>query len=186
MFQFTCLVFGFGTGPYICTKLLKPVVRILRLRNFSSVIYLDDWFFVEESFEICQESVKVSVELLESLGFLINFKKSNLISSLKQKFLGCIIDSQRMTIALSVERKMNVERLVEKCLKSKECSIKEFSSLIGTLVSPCQGLDYGWLYIKTLEREKILALRRNGMEFRRKMDIPSLILPDLRWWKDGE
>jgi len=41
-FEFLCLPFGLNVAPQVFTKILKPVVKYLRNRGFTSVIYLDD------------------------------------------------------------------------------------------------------------------------------------------------
>lgn len=43
LYQFTCLPFGLCSAPYIFTKLLKPLVNFLRLKDHMSVVYLDDF-----------------------------------------------------------------------------------------------------------------------------------------------
>nr|CAH7720362.1 unnamed protein product [Callosobruchus chinensis] len=42
-YQFNCLPFGLNIAPYIFTKLLKPLVTLLRkLKNMLFIICLDD------------------------------------------------------------------------------------------------------------------------------------------------
>ena len=76
--QFTCLPFGLCTSPYIFTKIMKPVMGLLRAQHFSSVIYLDDIICIEDSFDKCTENVEKNSSLLQSLGFFVKKCKSNL------------------------------------------------------------------------------------------------------------
>ena len=41
-YTFTGLPFGLSTGPYIFTKVMRPLMRYWRLRAFRIVVYLDD------------------------------------------------------------------------------------------------------------------------------------------------
>ncbi|CAD6221834.1 GSCOCG00011654001-RA-CDS, partial [Cotesia congregata] len=59
----------------------------------------------------CSQNLKVSREFLESLGFILNFKKSNLDPSTSCKFLGFIFNSQQMTIELTKEKRNNLHDL---------------------------------------------------------------------------
>ncbi|XP_076548552.1 uncharacterized protein LOC117600481 isoform X1 [Osmia lignaria lignaria] len=90
VYQFTCLPFGLNLSPFIFTKLLKPVASMLRSRGFKSVIYLDDFLCIGENYESCEKNIIETCKLLESLGFLINERKSCRTPALRCKFLGVI------------------------------------------------------------------------------------------------
>jgi len=72
---------------------MKPVITYLRTAGILCVIYLDDILFIEKSKEKCHYNVKKAINLLESLGLIINYKKSSLIPSQTCKYLGFIINS---------------------------------------------------------------------------------------------
>lgn len=185
LFQFTCLPFGLSMAPFIFTKIMKPVVRHLRLRGYSSVIYLDDFLCVEENAEKCIKNVRETVEMLEFLGFLINEEKSNTRPSTRCRFLGFVIDSERFSIELTEEKRERLSKAVREFEALEQCSIREFSELIGKLVAACLAMEYGWLYTKKMEREKSLALLANNLNYSSKMKIPRSIGPDLCWWKEN-
>lgn len=50
IYEFNVLPFGLSTAPYVFTKLMKPVAKLLRSAGFMSTVYLDDWFLVAQSF----------------------------------------------------------------------------------------------------------------------------------------
>lgn len=154
-FEFVCLPFGLCTSPYIFTKIIKLVVRYLRIKSFSSTIYLDDILCIEDSKEKCEVNVSETKELLLALGFLINERKSNFELSTRCKFLGFIIDSERYCIELTKDKRENLINMLDKFQSKKICSINEFAQLIGKLVAACPATEYGFLYTKLLEREKL-------------------------------
>ena len=43
VYQFGCLPFGLATSPREFTKMLRPVVHLLRLQGIKVHVYLDDW-----------------------------------------------------------------------------------------------------------------------------------------------
>lgn len=53
IYEFQCLPFGLCTAPWIFTKIMKPVTNYLRSRGWLSVVYLDDWLFIGNSFDEC-------------------------------------------------------------------------------------------------------------------------------------
>ena len=42
MYEFVCLPFGLASAPRVFTKLMKPVVALLRQLGIRLIIYLDD------------------------------------------------------------------------------------------------------------------------------------------------
>ena len=74
-FEYTCLPFGYCASPWVFTKLLKVAVTFLRLSGIRLVIYLNDLLIIGTTAEECSDAVAQVIHVLESLGFLINFKK---------------------------------------------------------------------------------------------------------------
>lgn len=87
-----------------------------------------------------------------------------------------------LTIELTTEKRENLTKLVKKFKNQKLCTVREYSQMIGKLVAACPAIEYGWLYTKILEREKIKILSNNHMNYDSNMNIPNEIQPDLEWW----
>jgi len=66
--------------------------------------------------------------------------------------------------------------------QKSRCSIRDFASMIGSLISVCPAVQYGLLYTKKFEREKFLALVRCNEDFSAFMEIPSHLQSDFTWW----
>ena len=80
LFEFICLPFGLSSAPRVFTKVLKPFVGSIRNKGIKLVIYLDDMAIISSSRELSfQEAAIIVVQMLESLGFIINKEKSVLI-----------------------------------------------------------------------------------------------------------
>lgn len=77
--EFTCLPFGYSLAPRVFTKVLKPVISYLRANGYKVVIFLDDILLIGSSVEECLSQLSSLRDLLESLGFVINVNKSQLI-----------------------------------------------------------------------------------------------------------
>ncbi|KAJ8972303.1 hypothetical protein NQ317_017202 [Molorchus minor] len=155
LYEFTCLPFGLSSAPYCYTKLMKPVVTCLRSKGIPCVNYLDDFLILGDSYEECVKNIKISVDLISSLGLIINYEKSVLSPSKRLKFLGFI--AQRMVLELPWEKKINIQKWAK----------------------PCPAVKYGWVYTKKLEREKFLALLHNNMDYNKHMSLSSNVSEDL-------
>ena len=77
-YQFTCLPLGLATSPWEFTKLLHPVVQLLRLRGTHLHVYLDDWLIWAGSPAQVSFSMQLVIWVLHHLGWLI---KAELIST---------------------------------------------------------------------------------------------------------
>ncbi len=64
------------------------------------IIYLDDILVMAESQDLVLHHAASVLNLLESLGFLVNYKKSLLVPSQQIEFLGLLIHSMALTIQL--------------------------------------------------------------------------------------
>jgi len=81
LLEFLCLPFGLASAPLVFTKVLRPVVALLRKQGVRLIIYLDDILIMAESVEIAKAHANLAVNLVTSLGFVINHKKSVLTPS---------------------------------------------------------------------------------------------------------
>ena len=77
---------------------MKPVVASARSRDILLFIYLDDILIMSSSKEESTTNTDFVINLLQNLGFEINYKKSCLIPETKVTYLGFIIDSETMSI----------------------------------------------------------------------------------------
>ena len=71
-YEFQCLPFGLSSAPRVFTKLLKPVMALLRKRGIRSLIFLDDMLLMAESREELEQLTWETLVLLRLLGFIIN------------------------------------------------------------------------------------------------------------------
>lgn len=182
LFEFNVLPFGLCTAPYVFTKLLKPVVQQLRLLGLSSVVYLDDFLCIGNCYESCINNINNTTNILISLGFIINFKKSQLTPNTFCKFLGFNFDTTNMTITLPNDKKLRIKTMSKKLMNTQKCTIRAFAQYIGLLTSACPAVMYGWNYTKIFEREKFLALNYFNGNYNRSIILPPYLKSDFKWW----
>ncbi|KAM9308274.1 uncharacterized protein PAF06_012458 [Gastrophryne carolinensis] len=66
--EFTCLPFGLSSAPWCFTKLMKPVVALLRSRGVCLIIYLDNILIMASS--LIHLHSLWTITLLTDLGLL--------------------------------------------------------------------------------------------------------------------
>jgi K+/H+ antiporter YhaU regulatory subunit KhtT len=73
--------------------------------------------------------------------------------------LGFLIDTEKNDCYINTRKK---DRLVEECQKlisKKQATIREVARVLGLIVSSFSGVDYGQLFYREIEVEKIQALK---------------------------
>lgn len=74
-FVFTVLPFGLSTGPYIFTKLLRPLVERWRKNGIMNQIFIDDGLAIGNQDSLADAALNILRDLTKC-GFVINVKKS--------------------------------------------------------------------------------------------------------------
>lgn len=183
LYQFNASPFGMNVSPFVFTKILRPVMAFLRKQGLVSVTYLDDILLIGASVQDCQLNLKKTVDLLTSLGFIINTKKSNFIPNKICKFLGFIINSRDWQIELPEDKRIKIQSLIINFQNKNTCRIRKLAQLVGILVAACPAIEYGWMNYKKLEQIKYKALNRSSGNYESKIMLPQDIQDDLNWWK---
>ena len=183
IFQFQVLPFGLSSAPRVFTKILKPVFSKMREEGFSVIGYIDDSLIFAETFEEGVRATNRLAQILTSLGFTINLKKSVLTPSNNITFLGYIIDSKSLTVSPTQKKRDKALELVSKLKGQKVHKIRFVASAIGFIVDLCKGIEYGANYFRFLERDKVQALRKAGNKgYDGKMVLSSDAISELNWW----
>ncbi|XP_066977832.1 uncharacterized protein [Macrobrachium rosenbergii] len=78
----------------VFTRVLAPVAKWLHLMGINICLCLNDWLRRSPLRNRCTEDLKKALSLVQDLGFLINFSKSQLVTTQVIIYLGMMIDSQ--------------------------------------------------------------------------------------------
>ena len=160
LYQFCVLPFGISTAPRAFSKVLKPVIALLCTRGMSLIIYLDDLLIATGTYIDCLNHTRQVISLLESLGFRINYEKSIIIPTQKLEYLGFIIDSTSMTLALPVGKIQLIKSSAQKLLRTKgTISIRLLSRFIGLCTSVKYAVSQAPLRYRSLQFLKKLCFK---------------------------
>ena len=134
-YQFKALPFGLCSAPRIFTKVLKPVAAFLRRKAIRVliIIYVDNFLLLASTLEEAVKNTQLVVTLLQSLGFIINLKKSLLIPTQVITFLGFQIDPICMIISLPAEKANKILDCCRRLLVSQSITLRNLASLLGLL-----------------------------------------------------
>ena len=181
LLEFACLPFGLAVAPGVFTKIMKPVVALLRRTGIRLIIYLDDLLFMNSSKVGLQQDMTTAQYLLENLGFVINLEKSCFQPTQQLKFLGFVVNTLDMTL---LQPDCKVEAIKSHCSKMllhHEVSVRELSQLIGKLTASIQGIFPAPLHYRHLQDLKHKALARFG-HFDATTALSTEAKDELQWW----
>ena len=126
LLEFVCLPFGLAVAPRVFTKIMKPVVALLRR---TGIIYLDDLLFMNSSKVGLQQDMTTAQYFLENLGFVINLEKSCFQPTQQLEFLGFVVNTLDMTLLLPDCKVEAIKSHCSKMLLHYEVSVRELSQL---------------------------------------------------------
>ena len=132
--------------------------------------YIDDFFTKGDTFSICEENIHKTMRFYDKLGFVINLKKYQIVPTQRVRILGFVIDSVKMIVTLTEEKKQKLKTLVLNLLR------------IGTIISCMPAAILGLLFYRYLENDKVSSLRLNTGNFDAPAKISSEGKQDLEWW----
>ena len=104
-YQFTYLPFGLSSSGRIFTKAMKPVITFLRAMGIRLLIFLDEILIT--SLQIIMQHTDLAIQVLTSLGFVINFPKSHSFKGVDILYLGFEVNSDLMKLFLPREKLLN-------------------------------------------------------------------------------
>ena len=160
-YEFRCLPFGLSSAPRVFTKLLKPVMALLRRQGIRTIIFLDDLLVMGQSKEEMVSQVEEILHFFQLLGFVINQEKSVLSPSHTIQFLGFIVDSALMVISLPQKKVVDITKACQAALLQGTLSVRDLSRLIGQMSATMRAVLPAPLCYRNLQRIKNQELSRS-------------------------
>ena len=180
-FQFTCLPFGLSCAPRIFTKILKPVVAYLRERGVRLIIYIDDVAIMAPSEQLAESHLRLTLDLLEILGFLINYPKCVLHPTQTIDFLGFVVNSREMKLYLPQEKMVTISKEATRILNSQQhVSGYELARMIGLLSATIPAVLPAPLHYRNLQRMKNDLV--SAGDYKNTGPLTNQARIDLKWW----
>lgn len=128
------LPFGLSTAPFSFHKVVREPVKFLRFLGVRIMTYLDDTLWMERK-ERAKALHMLAQWFFPFLGFSYN-EKCDWKLETQAEFLGAIIDSVLMTLALTEERRQSIRELLLEVLRNKgTIALDKLESLTGKLSS---------------------------------------------------
>ena len=137
---------------------------------------------ISASRELSSQDAVIFVQILESLGFIINNEKSVFIPSQKMVFWGYVIDSVEMAVSLPEEKLNKLKEQTLVLWEKSQCSIRELAHVIGLVVSSFPAIKPARLFYRDLEVCKLEALSCSNGDYNAIVYLSQLARDSLQWF----
>jgi len=178
IYMFTSLPLGLASAPWAFTKLLRVVIAVLRKQGVRLIIYLDDLLFMARSPELVIRDAQSAINLLQYLGFIVNFEKSDLFPKQTMEFLGLLVDSKNLSLSLPEDKIISITQSSRSLLVKDSISVREAASMLGSFSWATAALAYGQAHYRALQAQHIQSLSSPDQRF----SLSEASKADLRWW----
>ena len=108
--QFQCLPFRLCTAPFVFSKVTKPITQFLRQSGIHLIMYLDDLMLAAPSKNQLLQDLSTTLWLFTALDFIVNIPKSVTVPTQCLEFLGFVINTQTMTLALPQQKIHSIQK----------------------------------------------------------------------------
>ena len=156
---FTCLPFGLTTSPRVFTKILKPLIGLLRQQGMRIVTYLDNILIMAILKKEVLDQTSHLISALQNHGFTINIKKSCLNPTQVIDYLGFQVNTKEMIFKLPRHKIKNLTRECRKVKSQITIHVRKLASLIGKIITITNAVFSAHLYSRALLRDKNYGLK---------------------------
>ena len=138
-FQFCVMPFGIKPAVAIVTRLLKPVKAYFHRLGIKFSIYIDDGRVSAASSELCSRHMVFVLDILQRVGWHIQWKKTVLSPTQSLLYQGFITDSIQMKYILPAEKWEKISESIVKVLAvaaaGETVEARELAGLLGRLIA---------------------------------------------------
>jgi hypothetical protein len=177
---------GLSIAPLFFSKLMAVLVQLARSWGIQISYYLDDTLLRAPTPTDSLSNTQDFGALLQLAGFLLHRTKSVQVPTQQIEYLGFLINSRSMTVALPTDKRQRLTKALRRNINvlkdQRPITIREAARLIGLLVSSTLATKYGKAHYRSLEEAKLEALQAANFRYDAQFLWPLECLPDLQWW----
>ena len=146
-----CLAMGCSSSCLTFEKFSTALewIAIQKLGCRGVVHILDDFLFIEGTFDECEDSLNKFIEFCNYVGIPVAFDKTFSPNQVMD-FVGITLDSVKMEARLPPDKVQKCINLLQDFLQRKSCKKREMESLIGYLNFTCSVVLPGRAFLRRL------------------------------------
>ena len=182
VYQFKALPFGLTTSPFMFTRLMIVIATFLRRRAITLHPYLEDWLARNQNRRRLLEHRQFILSLINSLGLIINYEKSDLVQAQVFTFIGMEFLTHTNIVRVPQARQMKILESVRMFSQKTSVSATDFLSLLGQLNAAVDLVMLGRLHLRLLQISLRNQRKPQNLPYSHQIVLTTEILQHLKWW----
>ena len=182
VYQYRALPFGLSIAPRIFTKILVPILTLLRKALIRVHAYLDDWIMRLYNQVLSDRTAFLVVKLLRMLGWLINFPKSCLAPRDLFAFIGLEWDLRLGIIKPKLSKITQLKRDIRIAQPGTLIKARKLASIVGVIKWMAPYVPQGYMHLKKLQWKvkEYWSQKRHG--WNATIRVTRSLQELLKWW----
>ncbi|EIE88314.1 hypothetical protein RO3G_13025 [Rhizopus delemar RA 99-880] len=182
VYQYCTTAFGLSTSPFVFSKVCRPILEHFRSQGYRISAYLDDWILAANTKQLAIQQAQTVVNLLQQLGWLINFKKSVLTPTQQLKHLGFVLNTKTMTASLPMKKLRDLRRSIKQILDHPR---RQTPRVIHSVTMRIQATTFA-IFPARLYTRRLLYHKNQTVHMDKDWDHPVSLdqesQQELQWW----
>ena len=165
---------GLRSAAYICQQVTNAIVYAHNTFGCWSINYLDDFGSAEDS-STAWFSYNMLSRIFDRIGVKEALDKA-VPPTTRMDFLGNTVDSEKLTLEVSQDRKQELMHLLKKWVVKQYCTKKQLQSLIGKLSFITNCVQAGKIFISRMI-QNLCDMPETGY-----VKVNEQTIKDVKWW----
>ena len=187
-YQWKTVSFGTSEAPKICTKVLRPLIGILKSLGIRCLIYIDDLLILDQDPVRLAKSMAIAMELLQHrVGLQLKLAKGSLFPSQTFRCLGIIWDTVKMNCHIPAKRIKALQNSARRLLQTSvgaPVHTRDLARFVGQVVSTSRAIRPAKRRLLHIQHALAKAIRRQGWNGR--CTLSQEVRRALAWWVTEE
>ena len=188
-YQWKTVSFGTSEAPKLCTKIIRPLIKILKSLGIRCIIYIDDLLLLDQDPVRLGKAMAIAMDLLQKqVGLQLKLSKGNLLPSQLFTCLGIIWDTNKMTCHIPAKRikalQGNARRILKMSSADAPIPTRDLARFVGQVVSTSRAIRPAKRRLLYIQHALSKAVRRGG--WNGKCSISAAARKALLWWTTQE
>ena len=194
--QWTTVSFGMSEAPRMCTKLLKPLIGILKQIGIRCLIYIDDLLLLDQDRDRLARGMAIAMELLQlQVGLQLKTSKCCFRPLKVFKCLGLLWNTQTMQVSVPATRIKETQKTAKRLLTAAGASreleaqpkgpfrpipTRDLARFCGQVTSMTRGIRGAKRHLLFIQQALGHAVRRTGWNGTTLLNHEGISA--LQWW----
>ena len=145
-----CLPFGSAISCAHFQRFSNAIAYLVKCKTGKPLVnYLDDYLFIQFIKSLCNDQVKVFLNICEQINFPVSMEKTFWGTQLLT-FLGLLIDTVNQTVSLPIEKIYKAQLLIKSILGKKKVTLLKLQQICGFLNFLCRCIVPGRAFMRRL------------------------------------